>query len=79
MAEETKKEKVIDLIAERKKAEIKAGFLNPLGEGTSYSEFLAEVEKSKKSIADYCNKKITAEELTWLQSEIEHYTNNQKD
>jgi len=57
-------------IKKRKEAEIKAGFLNPFGERTSYAEFLAEVEKSKKSVAEYCKGKIEAEELAWLENEI---------
>lgn len=59
------------VIKERKAAEIKAGFLNPFGEQTSYAEFLAEVEKSKKSIADYCKGKITKDQLEWLEKEVE--------
>jgi len=53
-------------------------FLNPFESGITYDKFLSELEKSKKTIDEYCNKKITAEELTWLKSELEHYTNNQK-
>ena len=55
MEKETKKEeKVIDLIAERKKTEIKAGFLNPFGEKTTYAEFQEAVKTSKLSLEEYC-------------------------
>lgn len=57
-------------IKERKSAEIKAGFLNPFGEKTSYAEFLTEVEKAKKSIADYCKGKITSDKIEWLEKEV---------
>lgn len=58
-------------IKERKAAEIKAGFLNPLGEGTSYAEFMAEVTKSKKTIAEYCKgSDIEAETIAWIEREI---------
>lgn len=73
-------EKVIDKIAERKAKEIKAGFLNPFGEKTSYTEFIEEVKKSKGSIAEYCKRHLTKEEIECLEIEIEHYnTNNKKD
>lgn len=65
-------------VADRKAEEIKAGFLNPFGEKTTYAEFLVEVEKSKKSVADYCKGKISADELSWLEKEIETYKNNIK-
>lgn len=78
-AQKEANEKRLAAIKKRKEAEIKAGFLNPLGEATSYAEFLAEVEKSKKSVAEYCKDKLTAEELAWLSIEIEHFKNNQKD
>lgn len=57
-------------IKERKAKEIEAGFLNPLGEGTSYAEFLAEVEKSKKSVAEYCKGKLDKVTLAWIEEEI---------
>lgn len=65
-------------IAERKKAEIKDGFLNPFGQETSYEEFLEQVEKSKKSVADYCKGKITQDELSWLEKEIELFNKKKK-
>lgn len=67
---EVKEVKVIDLIAERKAKEIKAGFLNPFGEQTSYAEFQKEVKDSKVSVAEYCKGKITKQELEWLENEL---------
>lgn len=76
MAEEVKK----DPIAERKAKEIKAGFLNPFGEKTTYAEFIEEVKKSKGSVSEYCKGKLTKEEIECLEIEIENYnTNNKKD
>jgi hypothetical protein len=66
------------VIKDRKAAEIKAGFLNPFGEKTTYPEFLEDVKKSKVSVAEYCEGKISAEELAWLELELEHYNNNTK-
>jgi len=57
-------------IKERKEAELKAGFLNPLGEGTSYEEFQAEVTKSKKSIAEYCKGNLEKDTIAWIENEI---------
>lgn len=59
-------------IKERKEAEIKAGFLNPLGEGTSYEEFIKAYTDAKKSIADYCKGQAGFDKATiaWLESEI---------
>ena len=65
-----KEEKAIDLIAERKKAEIKAGFLNPFGEKTSYAEFQEAVKASKVSVAEYCKKHLTEDQIEWLEKEL---------
>lgn len=59
----------------RKESEIKAGFLNPLGDRTTLDEFLEQVEKSKKSVAEYCKDKLTKEEISALEIEINHYKN----
>lgn len=66
------------IISDRKASEIKEGFLNPFGEKTTYEEFLAQVEKSKKTIAEYCKGKIEGDDLIWLEKEIETYKNNIK-
>lgn len=66
------------VISDRKAEEIKAGFLNPFGEKTTYEEFLKQVEKSKVTVAEYCKGKISEEELIWLEKEIETYKNNIK-
>lgn len=59
----------------RKEAEIKAGFLNPIGDRTTLAEFLEQVEKSKKSVSEYCKDKLTKEEISSLEIEINHYKN----
>lgn len=70
MAEETKKEKVIDLIGDRKKAEIKAGFLNPFGEKTSYAEFQDAVKDSKSSLDEYCKGHLEEDEIKFIKKEL---------
>lgn len=70
MADEVKKEKVIDLIADRKKAEIKAGFLNPFGEKTTYAEFLDAVKDSKLSWEEYCEGKLSEDEIDFIKREL---------
>lgn len=65
-------------IEDRKKKEIKEGFLNPFNEGTSYAEFLKEVNSSKKELEDYCKGKLSDEQITWLKTEIEHFENKNK-
>ena len=57
-------------IKERKAEEIKEGFLNPLGEGTSYAEFQKAVADSKKSIAEYCKGKLDKATIEWIEGEI---------
>lgn len=70
MDKEVKETKVVDLIADRKKAEIKAGFLNPFGEKTSYEEFQEAVKASKLSVAEYCKKHLTEDQIEWLEKEL---------
>jgi len=77
MTEQVKAEKIAKKVAdnnkaikERKANEIKSGFLNPFGEKTSYIEFLEQVEKSKKTVEDYCKGKLTTEQLEFLQKEL---------
>jgi hypothetical protein len=78
MAEKKTKEELIqdaitaklEEIAARKEVEIKAGFLNPYGEGTSYKEFLAAVKTSKANVKEYCKGKLTEDQLTFLEKEL---------
>ena len=65
-----KEEKAIDLIAERKKAEIKAGFLNPFGEKTTYTEFQEAIKTSKLSLEEYCKGKLSQDQIDWLEKEL---------
>lgn len=68
--ESEKETKVVDLIADRKKAEIKAGFLNPFGEKTSYAEFQEAVKASKVSVAEYCKKHLTKDQIEFIEKEL---------
>lgn len=77
MTEEQRQEKIAARIKEQAKAikerkanEIKEGFLNPFGEQTTYNEFLEQVSKSKKSVADYCKGKLTEDQIDWLEKEL---------
>jgi len=71
MSEEIQKaEKVIDPIAERKKAEIKAGFLNPFGEKTTYAEFQEAIKTSKLSLEEYCKGNLNEDELAFIKKEL---------
>ena len=49
---------------------MKEGFLNPLGEGTSYAEFQKAVADSKKTIAEYCKGKLDKDTISWIEEEI---------
>ena len=66
-AEIAKKKKEIK---ERKETELKDGFLNPLGEGTSYAEFQKAVANSKKTVAEYCKGKLDKATIEWIEGEI---------
>lgn len=55
----------------------KEKFVNPFDSGVTYADFLASVPKSK-TIEEYCNKQIEAEQLEWLLVELENFKNNNK-
>lgn len=63
-------EKANNSNAEKKAKEVKAGFLNPFGEGVTYDEFLKAVKDSKVSVAEYCKGKIEKDQLEWLEKEL---------
>ena len=78
MAEKKTKEELIqeeitarlEEIAARKEAELKAGFLNPYGVGTSYKEFKAAVKAAKVSVEEYCKDKLTEQEIAYVVKEL---------
>lgn len=45
-------------------------FVNPFKEGVSYDEFLAAVKASKKTVADYCKKELTPDQIEWLENDL---------
>lgn len=55
----------------------KNGFVNPFESGVTYADFLAAVPKGK-TVEEYCNKQLEAEQLQWLLVELEHFKNNTK-
>ena len=65
-----KEEKVKDPIADRKKAEIKAGFLNPFGEKTSYAEFQEAIKDSKLTLEEYCKGHLEEDEVKFIKKEL---------
>lgn len=58
---------------DRKASEIKAGFLNPLGDRTTLAEFIEAM--GKKSVAEYCKGHLTEDEIKSLEVEINHLNN----
>ena len=60
----------LEEIAARKEAELKAGFLNPYGVGTSYKEFKAAVKTAKVSVEEYCKDKLTEQEIAYVVKEL---------
>lgn len=57
-------------MAEVEKEVKESKFLNPFKTGVSYKEFTDEVKKAKKSVAEYCKGKLTAEEIEWIEKEL---------
>lgn len=55
----------------------KEKFVNPFDSGVTYADFLAAVPKGK-TVEEYCNKQIEAEQLEWLLVELEIFKNNNK-
>ncbi len=60
----------LEAIEVRKEAELKKGFLNPYGVGTSYKEFKAAVKAAKVSIEEYCKDKLTEQEIAYVVKEL---------
>ena len=54
----------------KEKEIVESKFLNPFSEGVSYKAFIAELDKSKKTIEDYCKNKLTDEQIEFLKTEI---------
>lgn len=55
----------------------KEKFVNPFDTGVTYADFLAAVPKGK-TVEEYCNKNLEADQLAWLLVELEHFKNNNK-
>jgi hypothetical protein len=58
------------------KKEIKIDHSNPFNKGVTYESFLKEV-KGKK-IKDFLKGKCTPLQISWIETELENYTNNTK-
>ena len=79
MADKKSKEELIqeqitarlEEIAARKEDELKAGFLDPFGVGTSYKEFKAALKKANNAtVKEYCKGKLTEDQLVFLEKEL---------
>ena len=53
-------------------------FKNPFEKGVTYLDFIEELEKSKKTLSEYCKDKLTKDEIEYLKIEIEIFKNNKK-
>lgn len=52
-------------------------FINPFDAGVTYEDFLKSIPKGK-TVEEYCDKKIEANQLEWLLVELEHFKNNKQ-
>lgn len=53
-------------------------FLNPFDKGVSYEAFLKEVDKSKKTVSEYCKNKLTNDEVDFIEKELKLIKLNKK-
>ena len=60
-------------MAAKKTASAKA-VVNPFDKGVTYEDFLKALPKGKK-VADYLKEVCTADQIAWIETEIEHYKN----
>ena len=62
--------KIKEEIAARKVAELKAGFLNPYGVGTSYKEFKDALKAAKATVKEYCELYLSEDEIAFIEKEL---------
>tara|TARA_R110000782_G_scaffold180764_1_gene271198 strand:- start:297 stop:548 length:252 start_codon:yes stop_codon:yes gene_type:complete len=61
----------LEEIAKRKEAELKAGFLNPYGVGTSYKEFKAALKAAKNAtVREYCELHLSEDQIVFIEKEL---------
>lgn len=53
-------------------------FLNPFDKGVSYEAFLKEVDKSKKTVVEYCKNKLTNDDIDFIEKELKLIKLNKK-
>jgi hypothetical protein len=46
-------------------------FVNPFEAGVTYPVFLEA--KGKQTVKEYCEGKLTAEQIEWLENDLTHY------
>lgn len=57
------------------KKETKEGeFVNPFAPGVSYKQFVEAL--GEKKVKEYCEGKLTAEQIEWLENDLKHYKQN---
>lgn len=50
-------------------------FVNPFEAGVSYADFKKAIPKGK-TIKEYCNGKLSEDEINWIEDEIKHFDSN---
>lgn len=73
LPEDATEEAIIEAESNISKPNEKDEFVNPFQKGTTYADFLNA--KGEKTIDEYCKKYLTAEQIAWLETEIEHFLN----
>lgn len=52
--------------------EKKMDFVNPFDAGVNYDQFTEAM--GDKTLKEYCDGKLTAEQFDWLENDLKHYT-----
>lgn len=66
------KDKELELLEAKVKADTEAGFLNPFDEGVNYKHFLAAIPKGK-TVKEYLSGKVDEKLIKSLEADLEHY------
>lgn len=58
----------------KNKTENTGEFINPFDPGINYDVFTSAL--NGMSVKDYCEGKLTAEQIEWLENDLKHYSKN---
>lgn len=61
-------------MAKKEKTESVSEFVNPFAPGVSYKEFVEAM--GEKNVKEYCEGKLTTEQIEWLENDLKHYKQN---